>query len=131
MGHAMSRVLCFIALPDAKRASAASMTFLSGNPKEFNIPLLAIPGGPSAEWDALQGYGGNWWGAFQFLAPEVAQAMLTSGYELEAESWFAAFWEVGGGIINHNLPSPPAEPTFASFIAAAGLQLLPGNGPFG
>lgn len=118
----MPRVLCHMAVPDAMRAIAATMSGLSGMPSEHAVELRATAGGASAAWDALKGYGGVWWGASQALAPEVAQPMLASGYALETESWFAALWEEGGALIQHNLPTAPANATFDAFLAAAGLE---------
>lgn len=118
----MNRILCHMAVPDAKREIAGTMTALSGVPQEHSAELRAIPGGASAQWDSAKGYAGTWWGASQALAPEIAQPMLASGYALETESWFAALWEEGGSLIQHNLPTAPADATFEAFLAAAGLE---------
>lgn len=101
------------------------MEHLSGLPEEHSIECTAIPGGPSAQWDTLKGYNGKWWAASQALAPAIAQDMLTSGYMLGTESWFAAFWEDTGEPApypSHNLPTPPAGPTFEEFLTAVGLE---------
>lgn len=111
-----------MAVPDSKRAMAGTMTGLSGVPSEHSVELQAIPGGASAAWDTANGYTGKWWGASQALAPEIAQPMLASGYALETESWFAAIWEEGGSLIQHNLPSAPADASFDAFLVAAGLE---------
>ena len=117
----MIRVVCHTAVPDAKRALAATMDGLSGLPQEHSVELQSIPGGASASWDATNSYNGTWWGASQALAPEIAQPMLASGYGLGTESWFAALWE-GGTLIQHNLPVAPADSSFEAFLAAAGLE---------
>ena len=117
----MIRVVCHTAVPDAKRALAATMEGLSGLPMEHSVELHAITGGPSATWDATNSYSGKWWGASQALAPEIAQPMLASGYALGTEGWFAAIWE-GGTLIQHNLPVAPADSSFEAFLAAAGLE---------
>ena len=117
----MSRVLVHMAVPDAKRALAATMSGLSGNLIEHSVECSTTPGGPSALWDASQGYSGKWWAASQAFAPEIAQAMLASGYSLATESWFIARFEDNGTLIDHNLPSPPNDSTFESFLTAAGL----------
>ena len=124
MGHAVIRILVHMAVPDAKRDLAATMAGLSGIPTEHSVQLQAIPGGPSALWDAAQGYNGTWWGASQAFAQEIAQAMLASGYSLQTESWFVARYEANGTLIDHNLPNPPANATFAAFLAAAGLEMV-------
>lgn len=116
-----------MAVPDSKRALAATMAGLSGNPLEHSIPLRAVAGGPSAAWDTTNAYNGNWWGASQAFESGIAQSMLASGYSLETESWFAAFFEADGTLINHNLPSPPADASFASFLTAAGLEKVVPN----
>lgn len=126
MGHAVTRVLCHMAVPGAKRALAATMTGLSGLPQEHSVELHSVAGGASAAWDAANGYDGKWWGASQALAPEIAQPMLASGYGLETESWFAALWE-GGTLIQHNLPTAPADSSFDAFLAAAGLEKVVPN----
>lgn len=117
----MTRIVCRMAVPDAKRQLAATMDGLSSLPTEHSVELHAITGGPSAQWDSANGYSGKWWGASQALAPEIAQPMLASGYGLETESWFAALWE-GGALIQHNLPVAPADSSFEAFLAAAGLE---------
>lgn len=117
----MNRVLIHMAVPDAKRKLAGTMTGLSGVPQEHSVELHSIPGGPSAAWDTTNSYSGTWWGASQALAPEIAQPMLASGYGLETESWFAALWE-GGTLIQHNLPVAPVDSSFEAFLAAAGLE---------
>lgn len=111
-----------MAVPDAMRALAATMAGLSGLISEHSIELAAITGGPSEAWDTAQGYSGTWWGASQPFAPAIAQEMLISGYMLGTESWFAAAWEEGGNLIDHNLPEPPADASFDAFLAAAGLE---------
>lgn len=118
----MSRILIHTAVPDAKRAVAATMSGLSGQPEEHSVECNAIPAGASALWDADHGYGGKWWAASQALAPQIAQGMLTSGYILGTESWFVALYETGGMLIQHNLPNPPADSSFGAFLAAAGLE---------
>ncbi len=117
----MTRIVCHTAVPDAKRALAATMDGLSGLSQEYSVELQSIPGGASASWDTTNGYNGKWWGASQALAPEIAQPMLASGYALETESWFAALWE-GGTLIQHNLPAAPADSSFEAFLVAAGLE---------
>lgn len=117
----MTRILCHMAVPDAKRSLAATMDGLSGLPQEHSVQLQSIPGGASASWDATNSYNGTWWGASQSLAPEIAQPMLASGYGLGTEGWFAALWE-GGTLIQHNLPGAPADSSFEAFLAAAGLE---------
>jgi len=117
----MIRVVCHTAVPDAKRALAATMDGLSGLPQEHSVQLHSIPGGVSAAWDTTNSYNGTWWGASQALAPEIAQPMLASGYGLGTEGWFAALWE-GGTLIQHNLPGAPADSSFEAFLAAAGLE---------
>lgn len=118
----MSRILIHTAVPHAKREVAADMAHLSGNPSEHSVECTAIPGGPSAQWDALKAYNGKWWAASQALAPAIAQDMLTSGYMLGTESWFVAIYETGGQLIQHNLPGAPADSSFDAFLAACGLQ---------
>lgn len=117
----MSRIRIHTAVPDARREIAADMEHLSGNPYEHSIECNAVPGGPSALWDASKGYGGKWWAASQGLAPQIAQDMLTSGYMLGTESWFVAIYETGGQLIQHNLPGAPADSSFDAFLAACGL----------
>lgn len=120
----MTRVLVHMAVPDAMRAIAATMAGLSGLITEHSVELVALAGGPSAAWDASQGYGGTWWGASQPFAPQIAQEMLASGYMLGTESWFTAMWEEGGSLIDHNLPQPPVDASFKAFLAAAGLEFV-------
>lgn len=117
----MSRILVHTAVPDAKREIAADMSHLSGNPNEHSVECTAIPGGPSALWDASKGYNGKWWGASQAYAPQIAQDMLASGYMLGTESWFVAIYETGGQLIQHNLPGAPADSSFSAFLVACGL----------
>ena len=118
----MSRILAHTAVPEAKREIAATMAHLSGNVTEHSVECTAIPGGPSAQWDTAQGYGGTWWAASQGLAPQIAQDMLASGFMLGTEAWFVAVYEVGGQLIQHNLPHEPADPSFNAFLAACGLE---------
>lgn len=124
----MSRVVVFTAVPAAKRALAAQMAGLSGNETEHSVELHAIEGGPSALWSASQGRAGEkWWGAEQAFAPQIASEMLTSGYMLGTEGYFAAYMEDTGEPApypSHNLPAPPTEPTFEEFLTAAGLQRI-------
>lgn len=125
----MSRILIHTAVPGAKRAIAAEMTHLSGDPREHIVECNAIPGGPSATWDASHGYNGKWWAASQALAPAIAQDMLASGYMLGTESWFVAIYETSGQLIQHNLPGAPANSSFDAFLAACGLSKVVQNGP--
>lgn len=118
----MTRVLVHMAVPDAKRALAATMTGLSGNPVEHSVECNTVEGGPSAAWDAANGYDGKWWAASQPFAPVIAQTMLASGYALETESWFVARYEDDGTLIDHNLPTAPADASFDAFLTAAGLE---------
>ena len=118
----MNRILVHTAVPAARREDAANMAHLSGDPNEHSVQCSAIPGGPSALWDAEQGYNGTWWAASQALAPQIASDMLTSGYMLGTESWFVALYETGGQLIQHNLPEPPADSSFDAFLTATGLQ---------
>lgn len=101
------------------------MDHLSGIPNEHAIECNAIPGGPSADWDAAHSYNGKWWAASQGLAPAIAQDMLMSGYMLGTESWYAAYWEDTMTPVQGqwtNIDPPPAGPSFDAFLAAAGLQ---------
>lgn len=118
----MNRILVHTAVPNARREIAANMAHLSGNPSEHSVECTAIPGGPSAEWDAAHSYSGKWWAASQGLAPQIAQDMLTSGYMLGTESWFVAIYESNGQLIQHNLPGDPADSSFDAFLAACGLS---------
>lgn len=118
----MTRVVIHTAVPDARRAIAATMTGLSGLPDEHSVQLISVPGGPSADWDAANSYSGTWWGASQALVQDVAQAMLASGYALATESWFTAVWEESGTLVQHNLPTAPADPSFGAFLAVCGLE---------
>jgi len=120
----MTRVVCHTAVPDAKRSLAATMDGLSGLPQEHSVELQSIPGGASASWDATNSYNGTWWGASQALAPEIAQPMLASGYALETESWFAAYWEGTNTLVPNgtNLNPQPDSADFEAFLAAAGLE---------
>jgi hypothetical protein len=118
----MIRIILHTACPDTKRAIAAQMDGLSGLPQEHAIPLASVAGGPSAAWDAEQGYSGQWWGASQRMEVTIASDMLASGYMLGTESWFVARWEEGGSLIDHNLPNPPENASFDAFLAAAGLE---------
>lgn len=120
----MIRVVCHTAVPDAKRALAATMEGLSGLPQEYSVELQSIPGGPSAAWDMANGYNGTWRGASQALAPEIAQPMLASGYALGTEGWFAAYWEGTNTLVPNgaNLNPHPDTADFEAFLAAAGLE---------
>lgn len=118
----MSRILVHMACPNAKRALAATMDGLSGLTEEHSVRLTAVPSGASDLWDTEHGYNGIWWGASQPFAASVAQAMLASGFGLGTESWFVAYDETTGTLLQHNLPAPPANVTFDAFIAAAGLS---------
>lgn len=115
------RVQVHMAVPEAKRALAATMSGLSGNPLEHSIRCTATPSGAAASWDATQGYDGTWWAASQAFDPVIAQEMMEDGYELETESVFAAFFEDDGTLIDHNLPDPPEDASFDAFLSAAGL----------
>lgn len=117
----MSRVQVHMAVPEAKRALAATMSGLSGNLVEHSIRCTATPGGAAAAWDAEQGYEEDWYAATQAFAPGIAQAMLASGDNKKTESFFAAFYEDDGTLIDHNLPEPPADASFDAFLTAAGL----------
>ena len=120
----MNRVLIHMAVPDAKRALAGTMTGLSGVPQEHSVELHAIQGGPSASWDTTNSYSGTWWGASQALAPEIAQPMFASGYTLGTEGWFAAYWEGTNTLVPNgtNLNPHPDTADFEAFLAAAGLE---------
>ena len=121
-----------MAVPDAKRESAADMTGLSGYTQEHSVECTATPGGPSAAWDTQHGYGGKWWAASQALAPAIASGMLTSGYALETESWFVAYYEGTDTIVPNgtNIDPPPSDATFAAFLAAIGVSKVQTGGPF-
>lgn len=99
------------------------MTHLSGLVTEHSISLAAVPGSPSAQWNAANGQGPVWWGASQGLEDWVANDMMTSAVEMGTQSWFAAVWTQDGRLVQHNLPQPPANPTFAAFLEVAGLQI--------
>ena len=125
----MNRVVCHMAVPDAMRALAATMAGLSGIPSEHSFELHSIPGGPSAQWDAANGYAGKWWGASQALAATIAQAMLTDGYIKGTESWYVAYWEDTGELITggpetipYNTPTQPANTSFAAFLESIGCE---------
>ena len=119
----MARLQVHLAVPDSKRAIAATMTHLSGLVTEHSIRLTAIPGSPSAEWNAANGQGLVWWGASQGLEDWVASDMMTSAFEKGTQSWFAALWTQDGQLVQHNLPQPPDNPSFAAFLQAAGLDI--------
>lgn len=117
----MVRLKVHLAVPDEKRAIAATMTHLSGLVTEHSIKLLATPGSPSAAWNAANGQSATWWGASQGLAVGIAQDMMSSGYQIGTQSWFAALYDESGNLIQHNLPEAPANASFEAFIAVAGL----------
>ena len=125
----MSRILIHTAVPHANRSLAAGMEHLSGLPEEHIVECNAVPGGPSALWDAAHSYNGKWWAASQAMSPQIAQDMLASGYMLGTESWFVAIYETGGQLIQHNLPGAPADSSFDAFLAACGLVKVVQNGP--
>lgn len=118
------RILIHTAVPDARRSIAATMSGLSGLPQEHSVECTATTGGPSAIWDVSHGYSGKWWAASQALAPEIASAMLQSGYMLGTESWFVAFYEGTSMIVPNgtNCDPVPADASFESFLTAIGLQ---------
>jgi len=120
----MSRIICHMAVPDAKRSLAGTMSGLSGHPTEHSVECDAVPGGPSALWDAGHGYGGKWWAASQALAPQIAGGMLQSGYMLGTESWFIAHYEGTSTIVPNgtNIDPPPADASFDAFLAAIGVE---------
>jgi hypothetical protein len=119
----MDRVLIHLAVPDEKRALAGTMAELSGMPTEHSIKLIATPGMASDEWNAANGQTSDWWGASQFVEASAAQTMMASGYALQTQSWFAAYDEASRALIQHNLPQPPVNPSFAAFLQAAGLDI--------
>ena len=119
----MNRVLIHLAVPDEKRALAGTMAELSGMPTEHSIKLIAMPGMESDAWNAANGQTSDWWGASQFVEASAAQTMMASGYALQTQSWFAAYHETTLTLIQHNLPQPPADPSFAAFLQAAGLDI--------
>ena len=112
-----------LAVPDSKRAIAATMTHLSGLVTEHSIKLIAIPGMASDAWNAANGQTSDWWGASQGLEDWVANDMMESALEMGTESWFAALWTQDGQLVQHNLPQPPDNPSFAAFLQAAGLAV--------
>lgn len=127
----MSRIVVHMAVPDAKRAVAATMSHLSGNLSEHSVELTANATGPSHDWDVANSYSGRWWGASQPFAAQVAQDMLASGYILGTESWFAAFWEDSGEPVpgqHTNISPAPANASFDAFVAAAGLTKTNSSG---
>lgn len=119
----MNRVLIHLAVPDEKRALAGTMAELSGMPTEHSIKLIAIPGKASNLWNVANGQTSDWWGAAQFVEANAAQTMMASGYALQTQSWFAAYHETTLTLIQHNLPQPPDNPSFAAFLQAAGLDI--------
>ena len=120
----MDRVLIHLAVPESKRATAATMTGLSGLISEHAIDLLAQAGGPSAAWNIENGQTFRWWGASQWIRPDIAQGMLASGQQLQTQSWFSAIWSADGQLLQHNLPAPPRDADFSTFLAVAGLEMV-------
>jgi hypothetical protein len=118
----MTRYWIHTACPDAKRTAANALAGLSGRIDEHSIALVSTPGGGAAAWDTEQGYAGQWWGASQGLAPGIAGLMLYDGQAKTTESYYAAFDESSGVLLQHNCPTPPANATFEAFLTAAGLQ---------
>lgn len=127
MGHGMNRYLIHTACPDARRTVANNLAGLTGRIDEHSIPLTATPGGGAAAWDTAQGYAGQWWGASQGLAPGIAGQMLYDGQIKTTQSFYAAFDESSGVLLQHNCTDAngdlvaPANATFEAFLAACGL----------
>jgi hypothetical protein len=122
----MNRILVHMAVPNARRATAGTMTGLSGSEMEFSVRLLATPGKPSAIWDGIKGYpSGRWWGASQPFAPEIAQTMLVSGDQKKCEAWYVAYDETTLTPLQTNCPAWPANATFTAFLDLIGCNLDP------
>ena len=125
------RILIFTAVPLARLADASSLDGLSGLTNEYAIPCTAIPAGPSADWDTVKGYNGQWRAAFQWLSPAVAQAMLIDGITKGTENWFCGFYEGTNTVVpsGSNMSPTPETATLEAFLSAAGLALPASNGP--
>ena len=125
----MTRIVVHFAVPNAKRAVAATMDGLSGDPAEFPVELVAAPGGPASDWDALKGYDGVYYGASQRLVAEFLLPLLQSGYEKQTEVFYAAFDGETGEPVDTgdperpgcNLPEWPSDATYEAFLVACGL----------
>lgn len=120
----MNRVLIHLAVPEEKRALAGTMTGLSGLIGEHAIKLIAQPNKPSEAWNTANGQSTTWWGASQWIRPDIAQGMLESGQQLQTQSWFSAVWSEDGQLLQHNLPTPPGNSEFSTFLAVAGLEMV-------
>jgi hypothetical protein len=125
------RIICHFAVHAERRSDAARMDRLSGDPREFPVPLVAV-GGDAAVWGTLKGYGTAGWGASQAVTPEGGQEMMQSGYEEQTEVFFACYFEdtllpVPNGC---NLSAWPAGPSYAEFLAAGGWEKVQSEGPF-
>lgn len=126
----VTRIRVHMAVPSSKRAVAATMAGLSGDPSEFSVPLVAENAGPASEWDAFKGYDGTYYGASQGLAVEVLIPLLQSGYENQTEVFYASFYEETGEPVDTgdaerpgcNLPTWPADATYDAFLVASGLS---------
>lgn len=117
----MNRVVIHLAVPVEKRAVAGTMAGLSGDLSEHSVSLIALPGMVSDTWNVEHNQDSQWWGASHPIEASIAQAMLASGVLLQTQSWYAAFHENTGQLIQHNLPVAPADKSFPAFLDAAGL----------
>jgi hypothetical protein len=129
-GMITGRIICHMAVHAEKRAAAAQMDELSGNPSEFSIPLVAV-GGDAVAWGTLKGYGTAGFGASQALSQAVGQAMMVSGYQEKTEVSFALYFEdtlqpVPNGC---NLSVWPTGPTYDEFLTAGGWNKVQPEGP--
>lgn len=125
----MSRYLIHTACPDARRQVANGLEGLSGQPGEHSVPLRSIGSTTAKEWDDQKQYNGLWWGASQALTPEIAMALLIDGLVKKSESFYAAFDEKSGTLLDHNCPVPPADATFPAFLTECGLEYAAAGEP--
>lgn len=125
----VTRIVVHFAVPAEKRALAATMAYLSGNPSEFIVPARAI-GGDAAAWAAFKGYSGDYFLSSQALSLDIVQAMMADGYAKDTEVFYAAFDEATGQPVpsGTNLTAWPIDSTFASFVVGGGWELTQTGG---
>jgi hypothetical protein len=107
----MSRITIHTACPASRKAIADALDGLSGLSSEHSIPLKSTVAGGTWLWDVSNNPTYRWHGASQNFAQGIAMTMLTDGQTKQSGSYYAAFDENSGTLLDHNCLTAPATAT--------------------